>query len=125
MNKKKEEKGVYTPTECKKFILPVRDVIDIVGGKWRLPIIIALSFKIHRFKELERQIEGITPRMLSKELKELEINGLVNREVFDSTPVSVQYSLTDYGKSLDEVIETMRNWGLTHRSKIRNNSYVK
>ena len=119
MNKKKSEINIYTPTECKKFILPVRDVIDIIGGKWRLPIIIDLSFKIHRFKELERQIEGITPRMLSKELKELEINGLINREVFDSTPVTVEYSLTDYGKSLDKVIETMRDWGLTHRNKIR------
>ncbi|NRR91794.1 helix-turn-helix transcriptional regulator [Winogradskyella undariae] len=120
MNKKKNETDIYTPTECKKFILPVRDVIDIVGGKWRLPIIIALSFKIHRFKELERQIEGITPRMLSKELKELETNGLVNRKVFDTIPASIEYSLTDYGKSLDKVIETMREWGLSHRNKIIN-----
>ena len=58
--------------------------------------------------------------MLSKELKELEINGLVDREVFNTMPVSVQYSLTDYGKSLDKVIETMRDWGLTHRNKIKN-----
>lgn len=108
----------YTPQECKKFILPVRDVIELIGGKWRLPIIIALSFKNHRFKELERQIEGITPRMLSKELKDLEINGLVNRQVFSSIPVTVEYSLTDYGKSLDEVIVTIREWGLKHRNKI-------
>ena len=120
MNTIENKTESFTPTECKRFILPVRDVIDIIGGKWRLPIIIALSFKIHRFKELERQIEGITPRMLSKELKELEINGLVNRQVFDTTPVTVQYGLTDYGKSLDKVIETMREWGLTHRNKITN-----
>ncbi len=110
----------YTPTECKTFILPVRDVIDLIGGKWRLPIMIALSFQNHRFKELERQIEGITPRMLSKELKDLEINGLVNRDVFNTTPVTVEYSLTEYGKSLDKVIETIREWGLTHRKKIMN-----
>jgi len=109
---------IYTPTECKRFILPVRDVIDLIGGKWRLPIIIALSFKIHRFKELQKQIEGITPRMLSRALKELEVNGLVKREVFETTPVNVQYSLTEYGKSLDKVIETMRDWGVTHRNKI-------
>lgn len=120
MNSVKNKTNIYTPTECKSFILPVRDVIDLIGGKWRLPIIIALSFKIHRFKELERQIEGITPRMLSKELKDLEINGLVNRDVFNTMPVTVQYSLTDYGKSLDKVIETMRDWGLTHRTKIIN-----
>ena len=115
----KNKNDIYTPTECKTFILPVRDVIDLIGGKWRLPIIIALSFKIHRFKELERQIGGITPRMLSKELKDLEINGLVNRDVFNTTPVTVEYSLTDYGKSLDKVIETMREWGVTHRNKIK------
>jgi len=110
----------FTPTECKTFILPVRDVIDLIGGKWRFPIIIALSFKNHRFKELERQIEGISPRMLSKELKDLEVNGLVNRDVFNTTPVTVEYSLTEYGKSLDKVIETIREWGLTHRKKIIN-----
>jgi len=110
----------YTPTECKTFILPVRDVIDLIGGKWRLPIMIALSFKNHRFKDLERQIEGITPRMLSKELKDLEINGLVDRDVHTTTPVVIEYSLTEYGKSLDTVIETIREWGLTHRKKIKN-----
>ena len=114
----KKNRTSYTPTECKNFILPVRDVIDLIGGKWRLPIIIALSFQNHRFKELERQIEGITPRMLSKGLKDLEMNGLINRDVFNTSPVTVEYSLTDYGKSLDEVIETVREWGLKHRKKI-------
>ncbi|MEL6592814.1 MAG: helix-turn-helix domain-containing protein [Bacteroidota bacterium] len=104
--------------ECKVFIRPVRDVIDLIGGKWKLPIIIALSFGNRRFKELERQIEGISPRMLSKELKNLEINGLVNRAVFNTTPVSVEYSLTEYGKSLDQVIEVMRDWGTKHRVRI-------
>ena len=104
--------------ECRKFILPVRDVIDLIGGKWKLPIIIALSFGNHRFKELERQIERITPRMLSKELKDLEANGLVNRTVYDTIPVTVEYSLTDYGRSLDSVINVMREWGLAHREKI-------
>ncbi|MFK5879934.1 MAG: helix-turn-helix domain-containing protein [Flavobacteriaceae bacterium] len=122
MNLKNENKDIYTPQECKTFILPVRDVIELIGGKWRLPIIIALSFKNHRFKELERQIEGITPRMLSKELKDLEINGLVNRDVSNATRVTVEYSLTNYGKSLDEVIETIRDWGLKHRKKIMTSS---
>ncbi len=113
----------YTPTECKTFILPVRDVLDLIGGKWRLPIIIALSFENQRFKELERKIEGITPRMLSKELKDLEINGLVYRDVLNTSPVSVEYSLTEYGKSLDKVIETIREWGMIHRKKIKSLSY--
>ena len=110
--------------ECKIYIRPVRDVIDLIGSKWKLPIIIALSFGNQRFKELERQIEGITPRMLSKELKDLEINGLVNRAVFNTTPVTVEYSLTTYGKSLDSVIEVMREWGTKHRERIMKRKIV-
>ncbi|WP_299434546.1 helix-turn-helix domain-containing protein [uncultured Aquimarina sp.] len=120
MDMTKKETKSFTPVECKTFIRPVRDVFDLIGGKWRLPIIIALSFKNHRFKELERQIEGITPRMLSKELKDLEINGLIHREVLNSRPVTVLYSLSDYGKSLDNVVVAMRDWGLIHRKRIIN-----
>ncbi|WP_233194582.1 helix-turn-helix domain-containing protein [Aquimarina sp. I32.4] len=108
----------HTPAECKSFILPVRDVIDLIGGKWKLPIIVTLSFKSYRFKELEREIVGITPRMLSKELKDLEINGLVDRKESATTPITVAYSLTYYGLSLDKVIEVVRDWGITHRKKI-------
>ena len=104
--------------ECKTYIRPVRDVIDLIGGKWKLPIVIALSFGNQRFKELERMIDGITPRMLSKELKDLEVNGLVQRDVYNTMPVTVEYSLTDYGKTLDSVIVVMREWGTEHRHKI-------
>lgn len=104
--------------ECIEYIRPVRDVLDIINGKWKLPILIALSFGDKRFKELERDIVGITPRMLSKELKELEVNQLLKRTVHDTIPVTVEYALTDYGKSLDEVIVALRKWGKTHRSKL-------
>lgn len=104
--------------ECIEYIRPVRDVLDIINGKWKLPILIALSFGTKRFKELERDVEGITPKMLSKELRDLEANQLVTRTVYDTLPVSVEYSLTTYGKSLDEVIAALRAWGKRHRSKI-------
>ncbi|HAS47149.1 MAG TPA: transcriptional regulator [Microscillaceae bacterium] len=104
--------------ECQQFIRPVRDVIELIGGKWKLPVIVALSFGTQRFKQLERLLEGITPRMLSKELKDLEMNGLVSRKVYDTTPVTVEYSLTEYGKSLDELIAVLRKWGLDHRERI-------
>ena len=106
--------------ECIEYIRPVRDVLDIINGKWKLPILIALSFGNKRFKELERQVEGITPRMLSKELRELEINQLVIRTVYDTIPPSVEYSLSDYGKTLDDVIVALRTWGKKHRSKLFN-----
>lgn len=107
-----------TSKECAEYIRPVRDVLDIINGKWKLPILIALSFSNKRFKELERDVEGITPRMLSKELRDLEMNQLVSRSVFDTVPVTVEYSLTEYGKSLDSVIAALRNWGKKHRSKL-------
>jgi DNA-binding HxlR family transcriptional regulator len=104
--------------ECIVFIRPVRDVLDLISGKWKLPILIALSFGSKRFKELERDVEGITPRMLSKELRDLETNQLITRTVYDSVPVTVEYSLTEYGKTLDEVIASMREWGIKHRRKL-------
>lgn len=107
--------------ECKDFIRPVRDVLDIINGKWKLPILIALSFGTKRFKELERDIDGITPRMLSKELRDLEMNKLVIRTVHDSIPVSVEYSLSEYGKTLDGVIDAMRTWGKKHRDELFGN----
>ena len=104
--------------ECKKNLLPVRDALDILGGKWKLPIIIALTFDNKRFKEMQREIQGITAKMLSKELKDLEVNQLVKRTVYDTVPVSVEYSLTPYGKSLHKVIGELRTWGLQHRKKV-------
>lgn len=104
--------------ECVEFIRPVRDVLDIINGKWKLPILIALSFGTKRFKELERDVEGITPKMLSKELRDLEMNQLIERKVYDTMPVTVEYSLTEYGKSLDAVIAAMREWGKQHRKKL-------
>ena len=107
-----------TKQECTEFIRPVRDVLDIISGKWKLPILIALSFGNRRFKELERDVDGITPKMLSKELRDLELNKLIQRTVYDTIPVTVEYSLTEYGKTLDNVIAALRDWGKKHRRKV-------
>jgi DNA-binding HxlR family transcriptional regulator len=111
---------MHTKGECTEFIRPVRDVLEIINGKWKLPILIALAFGNKRFKELESDITGITPKMLTKELRDLEINELVKRSVYDSIPVTIEYSLTEYGKSLDEVIAALRDWGTKHRNKVFN-----
>lgn len=105
--------------QCTGMLLPVRDALDILSGKWKIPIIICLTFGNKRFKEMEREIHGITAKMLSKELKELEINQLVKRTVYDTTPVTVEYSLTEYGKSLKKVIGALRDWGMEHRKRIK------
>lgn len=105
--------------ECTAHLLPLRDTLDILSGKWKIMILLALSFSgKRRFTELQREIAGITPKMLSKELKELEANQLVKREVYATTPVTIEYSLTTWGRSLEEVIDALRTWGVAHRKRI-------
>lgn len=104
--------------ECGKHIMAVRDALDIISGKWKLQIIISLLYGKKRFKQMEREIIGITAKMLSKELKDLEINHLVQRTVYDTMPVTVEYALTDYGKTLKNLIAELDKWGTNHRKKI-------
>jgi DNA-binding HxlR family transcriptional regulator len=111
-----------THEECTKAIIPVRDALDILSGKWKLPIIISLSFGNKRFSQMAKQISGITDKMLSKELRELEINELVKRTVYDSVPVVVEYSMTPYGKTLEKLIDELQSWGIKHRKRIMEKS---
>ncbi len=103
------------------YMVPVRDALEIFSGKWKIPIITALSFyETCGFKELERIVEGITPKMLSKELKFLETNLLITRKVENTRPVTVSYSITDYGKTCRSVLSELYRWGVGHRKKIFN-----
>ncbi len=104
--------------DCQTKIGPIRDVLDMIGSKWKLDILIAVGCNIHRFNELERRIDGITPRMLSKELKDLELNRLVRREKVSPDSNIVRYSLTEHGKSLQTVLSVMWHWGTDYRMKI-------
>ncbi|MBN8824305.1 MULTISPECIES: helix-turn-helix domain-containing protein [unclassified Spirosoma] len=99
------------------FMLAVNDTLNVLAGKWKLPIMASLIFGTKRFKELEREIPKITPRMLSKELRDLEMNGIIVRTVRDTIPVTVEYALTPSGKSFKQVLDTMVEWGLDHRKR--------
>lgn len=99
----------------RQFTLALTDTMNVVSGKWKLPIIAALFYQKNRFKDLLESLEGITPRMLSKELKELEINGMIERTVTNHPPVLVAYTLTESGKTIITVIDAMIDWGLLHR----------
>ncbi|MBU2913249.1 winged helix-turn-helix transcriptional regulator [Reichenbachiella agariperforans] len=107
-----------THSGCVGIIQPVQDALYVLSGKWKLPIIISLTFGNKRFGEMSKEIPKITDRMLSKELRELEMNQLVKRTVYDSIPVVVEYSLTDYGKTLNPAIEELYKWGKAHRQRI-------
>ena len=89
----------------------LKDVLDIIGGKWAMPIIYHLSKGKMRFKELERNVEGINTRMLVKELKNMEVNGIITREVFATVPPTVEYTLTNKGEKLLPSIVSLHNWG--------------
>ena len=89
----------------------LRDVLDIIGGKWSMPIIYHLSKGKMRFKELERSVEGINTRMLVKELKNMEVNGIVTRQVFATVPPMVEYALTEKGEKLLPSIISLHQWG--------------
>jgi DNA-binding HxlR family transcriptional regulator len=90
----------------------LKDVLDIIGGKWAMPIIYRLSNGKMRFKELERTVEGINTRMLVRELKNMEANGIITREVFATVPPMVEYALTSKGEKLLPSIMSLYTWGL-------------
>lgn len=108
---------IHTKASCRQASLAIRDTLDIVGGKWKLVLLMTLRNGKRRFRELSREAE-ISPRILSKELQELEQNGLVSRTVCDTRPVTVEYALTDYSETLDEVLDALAKWGAQHRRKI-------
>jgi DNA-binding HxlR family transcriptional regulator len=89
----------------------LKDVLDIIGGKWAMPLIYHLSKGKMRFKEIERSVEGINTRMLVKELKNMEANGIITREVFATVPPTVEYTLTFKGEKLLPSIVSLHSWG--------------
>lgn len=107
-------------TECSARLGALEDALYVIGGKWKLKVIIALrEGDVKRFNELQRRIPGISAKMLSNELKDLELNGFVSRTVHNQTPVVVEYELTEYSASLSLVLYELVEWGKMHREKIR------
>lgn len=107
----------HTVESCSKARMAIRDTLDVVGGKWKLVLISVLRSGKKGFNELSREAV-ISPRILSKELHELEMNGLVSRTVCDTKPITVQYELTSYSETLTDVLIAMEKWGFQHRQKI-------
>lgn len=107
----------HTEASCKRARLAIQDTLDVVGGKWKLVLISVLQNGKRKFNELSKET-GISPRILSKELQELETNGLVSRTVCNTKPVTVEYALTEYSETLSEVVKAMHKWGVAHRKKI-------
>lgn len=96
----------------------LQDTLYFIGGKWRIPVINALCNGNKRFREIERRIPGITTRMLSKELKDMELNKLLKRNVYPDTPVLIEYEPTAYCRTFGKIIGEMIEWGREHRKVI-------
>ncbi|RFZ90242.1 transcriptional regulator [Mucilaginibacter conchicola] len=107
------------PRNHKEEVQALQDTMYVIGGKWRLLIINSICNGNRRFREIERSIPGITTRMLSRELKDMEINRLIKRTVTPTIPVTVEYSETDYCLSFGSIILEMIQWGKEHRERLR------
>jgi DNA-binding HxlR family transcriptional regulator len=99
-------------------LLAVRDALEVLNGPWKLQILISLLAGKKRFKEISREIPGISDKMLSKDLKSLEENHLVIRTVLSSFPPTVEYSVTAHTETLGDVISSLMSWGHLHREKV-------
>lgn len=99
-------------------LVPVRDTIDAIGGKWKLLILISIWEGNKHFRGIERSIPKLSTKVLAKELKELEMNKLITRSIIDDFPVRIEYTITEHAKTLQNVIEALRDWGTLHRKEI-------
>lgn len=103
----------------RKEMRAVQDSMDVLSGKWKISIISSLCYyNQRRFSDILADVSGISNKMLSKELKELEINQLVRRTVLGTQPITVQYELTEHGLTLQTIIQNLTEWGIAHHQKI-------
>lgn len=110
----------YAHAACGKHIAAVHDTMDVLHGKWKVTIISLLGFGKRRYSEILKEVEGISGKMLSRELKDMEMNLLVKRTVVSEQPIAVMYELTDYCKNLLPIIDNLAEWGANHRRCIIN-----
>jgi DNA-binding HxlR family transcriptional regulator len=96
----------------------MEDALYVFGGKWKLKVLISIYAGSRRFRDIKNNIPKITSRVLSKELKDLEANKLIQRIIVSTSPISIEYSLTEYTYTLEPVITSIVDWGISHRKKI-------
>lgn len=104
-----------TQVTCKNS--PVQITLNVIGGKWKPLIIWLLRDKTMRFNELFRAVLGITQKMLTQQLRQMETDGLIERKIYPEVPPKVEYKLTPHGKSLDPVLQSMCDWGEKHKAR--------
>lgn len=119
MMKTIEYETLPTKDECTGSLKNVIDAMYVLNGKWKLALILCLVQSSKRFNEIQKEIRGISPKVLANELKDLELNYLVTRKVYSTTPVSIIYEATEYSRTLKNVLGELSAWGEQHRMKIK------
>lgn len=101
-----------------EFKQAVETTLKVIGGKWKPVILCHLQEGTKRFGELRREMPEITSKMLTQQLRELERDGIVHRHVYAQIPPKVEYSLTEYGQTVQEVLDVMSRWGRRHKERV-------
>ncbi len=118
MEKVKQE-ALPGKKECEGSLRNVIDALYVLSGKWKLAVILCVVQSPKRFNEIQHEVTGISPKVLAKELKDLEENDFIARKVYPTTPVSIIYEATTYSHTLKTVIGELDAWGSKHREKIK------
>lgn len=104
--------------DCANSLRNILDTMYVLNGKWKLALILCLLQSPKRFNEIQKAVKGISPKILANELKDLEQNFFIKRNVYDTTPVSIIYEATEYSKTLKTVLAALNEWGARHRKKV-------
>lgn len=105
--------------ECAGSLKNVLDALYVINGKWKLAVILCLVQSSKRFNEIQHEINGVSAKVLAKELKDLELNDFIKRKVYPTTPISIIYEATEYSRTLKNVLGELSAWGEQHREKVK------
>lgn len=114
-----ENKTLLTKAECDGSLKNVIDAMYVLNGRWKLALILCLVQSPKRFNEIQKEMTGISPKVLSNELKDLELNFFIERKVFSTTPITIIYEATAYTRTLKNVLAELSSWGEQHRNKVK------
>lgn len=114
--------GIMQITECGKIsnnhcCCPIEATLDVIGGKWKPMILCLLADDTLRYNKIQQLIPDVSPKMLTKQLRELEEDGLITRKVYPEIPPKVEYTITDFGKTVLPVLKTLLDWGTEYLGK--------
>jgi len=105
--------------ECVGKVKHISDAMYVLNGKWKFPLIFTLRQRALRFNEILKLVDGITPKVLAKELRDLEMHGFIERKVYPITPATVIYETTAYSETLNGILHELGKWGEQHKEKVK------